>query len=397
MKKNVLISIILLVIASNCDNIDREKTNIHWSDVSRFITGVDSLRVIQEADEYLKISPVAIKESSCERSLGTIHDFYSEGDYWWPDTSLPEGPYIRKDGMSNPDNFKDHRIAMRNMSIWVASLTAAFIITGKKDYAEHAVKHLKTWFVDKETKMNPNMNYAQAIKGICPGRGVGLIDGIHLVEPARAVSILKDYGGISEADFRTIQKWYSEFLEWMTTHEYGIDERERKNNHGSAWVMQAAEYSRFTENEKIMQYCRDRFKNVLLPNQMGKDGDFPLELERTKPYGYSLFNIDILATVCHILSIPDDNLWTYNLKDGRGMSLGMRYIYPYIIDKSIWPLEPDVMYWDEWPVRHPALLFSGIEYKNNEYLELWKSLDPLPLSQEGLRNFPIRQPILWVN
>ena len=76
--------------------------------------------------------------------------------------------------------------------------------------------------------------------------------------------------GISEAEFQKVQQWYGEFLNWMTTHVYGIDERERKNNHGSAWVMQAAEYARLTGNEEVLQYCRDRVKNVLLPNQMGR-------------------------------------------------------------------------------------------------------------------------------
>ena len=42
--------------------------------------------------------------------------------------------------------------------------------------------------------------------------------------------------------------------------------------------------------------CRDRFKTVLVPNQIAADGSFPLELRRTKPYGYSLFNLDAFAT-----------------------------------------------------------------------------------------------------
>ena len=176
-----------------------------------------------------------------------------------------------------------------------------------------------------------------------------------------------------------------------------LDERERKNNHGTCWVMQAAEYARLTDNKEMMNYCINRYKTILLPNQMAEDGSFPMELSRTKPYGYSLFNIDIMSAVCHILSTEKENLFTFKLKDGRSMEKGLKYIYPFIEDKSKWKLEPDVMYWDEWPVRHPALLFGGLALNNEDYIALWKKLDPLPKSEEGLRNFPIREPILWVN
>ncbi len=384
----------MLILSSGCQQGDKTSDSVLHIDVD--IASIDSARIISSADQYLKEEPVTVTASTCERSLGGKHDFYSEGDYWWPNPEDPDGPYIRKDGMTNPENFKDHRRAMRRMSIHVAALTAAFKLTGEQTYADHAVKHLKAWFVDKETLMNPNMNYAQAIKGICPGRGVGLIDGIHFVEPARAVMVLEELDGISKADAAAVRSWFDQFVTWMTTHEYGIDERDRKNNHGTCWVMQVAQFADLTGNEELMDYCRDRYKTVILPNQMSSNGSFHMELKRTKPYGYSLFNIDAHAIACHILSTPEDNLWTYELDDGRGIRKGMAYIYPYIKDKSTWPLQPDVMYWDEWPVRHPCLLFAGSALNKPEYIELWKQLDPMPDSEEGLRNFPLREPLLWM-
>ena len=386
--------ILLVLTLSACGNQDA--TNNLGED-SKLVMEIDKERIVKSANEYLKLEPVPITNFSCDRSMGMPNDFYSEGDYWWPNPKDPDGPYIRRDGLSNPAYFKEHREAMRNMSIQVASLTAAFKITGDKKYADHAIDHLTAWFINSETKMNPNMNYAQAIKGVCPGRGVGLIDAIHLVEPARSVSVLYEFNALDKKTFTSLQDWFAEFLEWMTTHEYGIDERERKNNHGTCWVMQAAEYARLTENEKILNYCRDRYKTVLLPDQMADNGSFPMELKRTKPYGYSLFNIDIMAAVCHILSNEEENIFEYKLEDERGMEKALNFIYPFIEDKSKWELEPDVMYWDEWPVRHPALLFGGLALNTKKYIELWKELEPLPKSQEGLRNFPIREPILWVD
>jgi hypothetical protein len=390
-----LIALILLFfLSSGCQQGDQTAESVLHIDVD--IASLDRDRIITSAGQYLKKEPVTVTASTCERSLGGKHDFYSEGDYWWPNPEDPDGPYIRKDGMTNPENFKDHRRAMRRMSIHVAALTAAFKLNSEQKYADHAVKHLKAWFVDKETLMNPSMNYAQAIKGICPGRGVGLIDGIHFVEPARAVMVLEELDGISKADAAAVRSWFDQFVTWMTTHEYGIDERDRKNNHGTCWVMQVAQFADLTGNEELLDYCRDRYKTVILPNQMSPDGSFHMELKRTKPYGYSLFNIDAHAIACHILSTPEDNLWTFELDDGRGIRKGMAYIYLYIKDKSTWPLQPDVMYWDEWPVRHPCLLFAGSALNKPEYIELWKKLDPMPDSEEGLRNFPLREPLLWM-
>jgi hypothetical protein len=120
--------------------------------------------------------------------------------------------------------------------------------------------------------------------------------------------------------------------------------------------------------------CRKRYKEVLLPDQMAEDGSFPRELKRTKPYGYALFNADAMATVCQILSTKDDNLWTFQTPDGKSMRKGVAWIHPYIADKSKWQYKQDVMYWDQWPVRSPVLLFGGLAYDEQKYLDTWKTL-----------------------
>src|SRR5262249_1699435 len=157
------------------------------------------------------------------------------------------------------------------------------------------------------------LQYAQAIKGRATGRGIGIIDTIHLVEVARAVTTIANARALTAQELEGLKKWFADYLHWMTTHAYGKEERDAKKNHGSCWVMQVAEFARFTGNQELITYCRTRFKTVLLPNQMAADGSFPLELKRTKPYGYTLFNLDAMATICQILSTPEDNLWTYEL------------------------------------------------------------------------------------
>ncbi|WP_010662681.1 alginate lyase family protein [Marinilabilia salmonicolor] len=351
---------------------------------------------IERANSYLDSVPVTVTDFYCQRSAGNRHDFYSEGDYWWPDPENPDGPYIRKDGRTNPDNFSKHRLAMIRLNEIVATLTSAWLLTNDPIYADKALRHLNAWFVDSTTLMNPHMLYAQAIFGKVTGRGIGLIDAYHLVEVAQSVKVLANKGGILPEETVPIKLWFNKFLTWMTTHEYGIAEMNWKNNHGTCWAVTASSMAVLTGNQEVIELCTDRFKNVLLPDQMALNGSFPLELERTKPYGYSLFNIDAFCSLAEILSTPENNLWSYETEDGKSLKKGMDFIYPYIKDKSKWPFPKDIYIWDEWPVRHPSLLFSALAFNKKEYIDTYLNLPVYPDHPEVIRNLPVRHPVIWL-
>jgi len=357
----------------------------------------DKERVIKAADQYLKEQPITITASHSARSAGGPHDFFSEGDYWWPDPNNPNGPYIQRDGMSNPDNFVEHRRVLMRFSVQVPALTAAWLITAKNAYSAKAAEHLRAWFVNQDTRMNPNLQYAQAIKGITTGRGIGIIDTVHLVEVARAIEILEDSRSLSTNDISGIKRWFADYLAWMTTSKNGQEERDAKNNHGTCWLMQVAAFAHLTGDRELLDYCRDRFKNVIVPDQIDKDGRFPQELHRTKPYGYSLFNLEALTATAEILSIPDDDLFQFRTADGRGIDLAMQYMYPFIRDKKSWPKPADVMYFVQWTMRQSSLLFAGIAFGRSEYIETWKRLPTDSNVEEVIRNFFVRQPIIWMN
>lgn len=352
--------------------------------------------VLKRADRNLHERPVTVTAFHSERSAGGLHDFYSEGDYWWPDSLNPEGPYVQRDGQTNPENFVAHRHAMIRFSTLVANLTSAYLLTKDRKYIDAALVHIRAWFINEETKMNPNLLYAQAIKGITTGRGIGIIDTIHLIEVVQSLLQMEKYGLLTDEDLKGTRQWFSEYLIWLTTHPNGKTEMNAQNNHGTCWVMQVAIFARYTGNREILQFCTDRYKTVLLPDQMATDGSFPRELRRTKPYGYSLFNLDAMATVCRILSTEEDNLWTYTTPDGKNIQKGIDFMLPFVMNKSLWKYRPDVMYWDEWPVAQPFLFFGSMGLKNRAYLETWRTLDHFPVNDEVIRNLPIRNPLIWL-
>jgi hypothetical protein len=356
---------------------------------------IERPRILQKARRYLEAAPRTVTANRCERSAGGKHDFYSEGDYWWPDPTDPDGPYIRRDGETNPGNFLAHRKSMIRLSDIIGTLTSAYVLTGEEPYAAQAVVHLKAWFVDEATRMNPSLRYGQAIQGRHPGRSIGIIDTIHLVEVARGAKLLRRSPSFAAKDQAEVTAWFRAYLTWINSHPYGQKEKQHPNNHGVCWSLQAAAFADLVGDAEMLEWIRHQFKTVYLEQMMDPDGSFPAELQRTKPYGYSLFVIDAMAGVAQIASNAEEDLWTFELFDGRGMEKGMEFIVPYIQDKNRWPKAPDVMYWEEWPVRHPCLVFAGTRLDNPEYLATWEKLESDPTTFEVLQNLPLRYPLLW--
>ena len=360
------------------------------------VESITRKEVLKKADKYVDYKPVTVTASISERSAGTQHDFYSEGDYWWANPEDLDGPYIRKDGLSNPDNFVAHRHAMIRLSQISGALASAYLITKNEVYLHKLMPHLKAWFVDKNTKMNPHLLYAQAIKGKVTGRGIGIIDTIHLIEVSLAVKVIGDSGVYNTLEIKPIKAWFSQYLKWITTHKYGIKERDNGNNHSTCWAMQVAAFATLVDHKEQMLYCKNMLKNTLLPEQMAINGSFPKELARTKPYGYSIFNLDAMVGLAQLLSTEEDNLFTYQTKDGKSLKQGVQFLYPYLHDKNTWSFKKDVMYWEDWPTKQTALLFAGLNFNNNAYLETWKTLPEIPNKAEIIRNMPVRYPLLWI-
>ena len=135
--------------------------------------------LMKEADKAMNLTPPSVMDKSMTASSGDKHDYMSMGPYWWPDPSEPDGlPYIRKDGLRNPELSKLDRDRLGNMAKAVTTLGIAYYFSGNEQYAKKATDFLKVWFLDAKTKMNPNLNYGQTIPGRRDGlgRGTGMID-----------------------------------------------------------------------------------------------------------------------------------------------------------------------------------------------------------------------------
>lgn len=360
------------------------------------VAAADRNRILKAATAALALEPITITRFPAQLSEGGPNDFYSNGDYWWPDPTKTNGlPYIQRDGESNPNNFNQHRRCIWQLRDAVAALAAACQITGDDRYATQAAGLLRVFFLDPKTRMNPHLKYAQAIPGRTPGRGTGIIDTLHLVEVPLAIEALQRSPAFPPETLAGLKAWFRDYAEWMTTSSNGQQEAAAGNNHAVAFFLQIAVFAEFTGDEAKLAECRRRFKEIFVAKQMAPDGSFPAELKRTKPYAYSIFQLDNMAALCQVLSTDKDNLWAFSLPDGRGIHKAMQFLYPYLADKSKWPRQPDVQAWDGWPARQPSLLFAGLAFGEQAYLDLWQKLPADPADPEVRRNIAISQPLLW--
>jgi hypothetical protein len=372
-----------------------QKGHVAGSASFQMVASTDKKRILEAAEKYVSNSPLTITAFPTKRSAGGLHDFYSQADYYWPDSNNPDGPYVNRDGQSNPDNFNDHRKVLVALSVEMSALTAAWVLTGDRRYGKKACDHLRAWFVTPDTRMNPNLEHSQAIQNLNTGRSIGVIDTLHLVEVARAASHLMPKMMAVE-DQKGVKEWFRSYLDWLKTSEKGKAERDTLNNHAMCWALQAAEFAHLLDDTATREEVFRQYTTILLPNQLGPDGSFPKELARTKPYSYSIFNFDVMAALCQSLKGLQPDPLGFRLADGRGVCKAAEFIYPYLKNKGEWKWAKDVQHFDSLPVRSPGLLFAGVACNRGEYIALWRSMNPDPTDREIIRNNPIRQPLLWV-
>jgi hypothetical protein len=261
----------------------------------------------------------------------------SQAPYFWYDSSKPNGlPYIRRDGEHNPEIKKiTDRTYIGNLESATKLLSLTWYLTAEEKYAEKASALIRYWFFNEATKMNPNLDYAQAIPGITNGRGIGIIESRTLTGIADAAGLLAGSKSWATNDTKQLQNWYSQYLNWMLTSKNGNEEHHWKNNHGTWYYVQAIDFALFTgDRNKAIQLVNESKKR--LDSQLTKEGKFPLELERTNALGYSTFVTTAWFQVAHLAEKIDVDLWHYKTSSGASLQTAVDWLMPYALKEKKW-------------------------------------------------------------
>ena len=283
----------------------------------------------------MSLGPWSVTYHKSPAKSGNLHDYFSEGPYWWPNPDDPNGPYIRCDGEKNPDLFEYHRSDLEQMSQTTLLLAAAGFCLDEPAYTERACELLSVWFVEEETRMNPHLEYGQAIRGHCDGRGIGIIDTAQLLNVIHAA----DYLELSGYNRASLRQWFGEYLNWMNTSEIGLEEKHNFNNHGNWWNTQAAAYAAFCGNEALLTETFASLRAKILPEQMNPDGSFADELTRTNAYTYSLYNLEATVLACEVAHYQGVDLWHFIAPEGQGVGAGISFMLPYLENPFLWPYQ----------------------------------------------------------
>ncbi|MGI6082084.1 MAG: alginate lyase family protein [Limnochordia bacterium] len=327
-----------------------------------------------EAEKHIDAGPWRITDHPSPAASGNPHDYFSEGPYWWPNPQDPSGPYIRRDGEVNPDHFTAHRRAMGEMSKACQALSYAALYLGEDRYAERAAEVLRAWFIDPATRMNPHLEYAQAIRGRCDGRGIGIIDSNSLIGLVHSIGFLAATGQWAADEQQALREWFSAYLSWLMESEKGLEEMRQKNNHGTYWTAQVATFASWLGKEAIVDSMIDRYRDVLVPQQITPEGAQPLEERRTRSFSYTLYNANALALLCEMAYHRGEDLWNYATPDGRGMSGVAAYLDPYLADPRRWQKQQIT---GVAPQPQLFMQLAALRLQRPEYEETNRKLGPL--------------------
>ncbi len=339
-------------------------------------------RVLAEAKVALTHSVVTLSDTPTQKNK---HDFYSEAE-----------PDIRSAGGTNaPALFREDARALREFSATVACLAAAFLLTTEARYAMRAAEHIRAWLLTSATRMNPSFDLAGCAPGTFTGTPAGSVDLVPLAELARALVFLLDSSALSTEEWDAVREWIKAADNWLNSNRAALIARDTKDHRASAWLLTASAFARFSHDEPALEACRKRFRSPTLRNQIRSDGVFPQEVATPNPYRNTLFNFDLLAGACQLLSSPFDQLWDYELIDGVGMRIVSAYLYPVIAHPERWGFIADATHFRDLPEHRPGLLFAGRAYDRPEYVELWQQLPAGPPPEAIAESFPIREPLLW--
>lgn len=318
------------------DLLAKTKARLHTGD-ARLAAALDALR--KEADEALQAGPFSVMQKPRVAASGDKHDYLSQGPYYWPDPKKQDGlPYVGRDGQVNPESVNGtDRLAFNRMSAAVETLALAHYFTGDDRYAAHAARLLRTWFLDPATRMNPHLNFGQAVPGKCDGRPTGIIDSRVLVYVVDAVKLLETSPQWSADDRAGMRAWCTAYLDWLLNDKFGREEAAAKNNHGTWCDAQVVALAIFVGRDEVARQTLTTSARQRIATQIEPDGRQPLELARTRSFFYSLVNLRAMFVLATLGDRVGVDLWRYRTDDGRCLQRALDYMAAYADPAQKWP------------------------------------------------------------
>jgi hypothetical protein len=226
--------------------------------------------------------------------------------------------YVQRDGKRNPDvkDVKDQQ-QLERLGENLTYLALGYFFFNDDRYAQQAANLARAFFVDNQTRMNPNVNYGQVIRGTKNpsgiGRGEGIMSTRMLARIANVLPLLSNHPSFAGIN-GPLHLWFNDYLIWLTTSDIGRKELEMPNNHATWAFVQVASIQYYLGRQDDVRHTVEGFFSQRCPHQVQNNGDQPLESKRTRPFHYLIFNLQAMEFLAEIGAAVNCNCYDADSK-----------------------------------------------------------------------------------
>lgn len=251
-------------------------------------------RLVKQRQELLNAKPESVVWDKPVLPPGaTARDYVSFGTYWWPNPKTANGlPYIRKDGLTNPDAQKGDGTKMWRMRKAVQGLALLYAFTGDETAAARAVELLRIFFLDEATGMRPHLNYGQGIPGIEDGRPIGIIDTYQLLDVADAIGMLEDSKAMTPEIRAGLGRWFGAYAVWLQEPKNVAALGDSPSNIGVAYHAQIIAFAKLSGDLELARTHARKLVGII-PRGISPDGILTHEISRTRSWDYTVYALGI--------------------------------------------------------------------------------------------------------
>ena len=296
-----------------------------------------------DADSFIQKPTLKVTDIKLPRPSGDPHDYVSIAPYRWPNPDTKDGlPWIPRDGYVNPDTQHEMHPGIMYGRIRILGLAALYIPERAKDYAEYANRQMYDWFINPETRINPNAKYSQALPGICEGRSAGLIAFSTSYALFNGIGILECLELMDNEILVGVKAWFVEFANWiLTSDEYGLRTDTGVGNHPSWLSANLIATAAFTGRQTLLKQIATTAHHRRIKAFIEPDGSQPEELKRATAMGYSFYSLHAMFVFSNIAErngYPE--CWSIDSERGECiLKRAVDFLYPYVIDPDSFPYQ----------------------------------------------------------
>jgi hypothetical protein len=332
-------------------------------------------QLIALANSFLNMKPASVMDKEKLPPSGDKHDFLSLAPFWWPDQTKKDlMPYVYRDGELNPEvSSSPDRNNLRDLIHKTKILSVAYHFTNNITYAAKAIELLQVWFINEDTRMNPNLQYSEVISGKNNGSASGIIATSFFSEILESIQLIRNSSAWSVQDQMEIESWFEKYLEWLLNSDFGKREQKRLNNHGTWFDFQVSSLALFLNKTEIALDILERNIEETIETKINQDGSQPYEIERSKSLDYHIYNLEAFFNLAKVGDNLGIDLWHHESSEGSGLKWAIDYLLPYALEKQQWP------YQQEGPIRSyrlaDLLCQASKHYEpNTTYIDAYKSI-----------------------